>query len=243
MCSETGPWVSFSHDLNESQRDTMLLDSSSDFEFNICSSSFEQESSSADELFANGMILPVRLPKKQVAQKCELPVLISLPPQPKLSIAENSKNESMSQIMPVNSDLEEKPRSKSFWGFKRSSSLNCGIKNSLICSLPLLSRSNSTGSVPDPKRSSIKDSNKHSSQKLSFISKTKSSSSSCCSSCNAYQFPHKPHLKKSLGNSYGYGVRINPVLNVPTPYISKGTANLFGLGSFLRNGKDKKGRK
>ncbi|KAF9667589.1 hypothetical protein SADUNF_Sadunf15G0039200 [Salix dunnii] len=40
----------------------------------------------------------------------------------------------------------------------------------------------------------------------------------------------KPPLKKS--GSYG---KISPVLNVPPPYIYKGTANLFGLGSFLRN--------
>ncbi|XWS50746.1 hypothetical protein CRYUN_Cryun12cG0113800 [Craigia yunnanensis] len=253
MCSETSPRVSFSHDLgqadnvpielNELRRDTMLLESCSDFEFNICSSSFEQESSSADELFANGMILPVRFQEKKVVQKCELPALVSLPPRPKLSTAEDSKKESIRQIMPVNSDLEEKPQSKSFWGFKRSSSLNCDIKKSLIFSLPVLSRSNSTGSFPNPKRSSIKDSNKRSSQKLSSISMTKSSSSSCCSSCNAYQFPQKPPLKKNHGNSYGNGVRISPVLNVPPPYISKGTANLFGLGSFLRNGKDKKSKK
>ncbi|XWS48288.1 hypothetical protein CRYUN_Cryun13aG0062300 [Craigia yunnanensis] len=257
MCTETSPRVSFSHDLgqadhlpmdlNESRTDTMLLESCSDFEFNICSSSFEQESSSADELFANGMILPVRLQEKQVFQKCELPALVSLPPRPKLSTAEDSKKESMRQIMPVNSDLEEKPQSKSFWAFKRSSSLNCGIKKSLICSLPLLSRSNSIGSVPNPKRSSIKNSNKHSSQKFSSISMIKSSSSSssssCCPSCNAYQFPQKPPLKKNHGNSYGNSVRISPILNVPPPYISKGTSNLFGLVSFLRNGKDKKRRK
>ncbi|XVF12295.1 hypothetical protein REPUB_Repub08aG0103600 [Reevesia pubescens] len=260
MCSEPSPRVSFSHDLgqadhlpvqlNDSRRDTMLLEleSCSDFEFNICSSSLEQESSSADELFANGMILPVRLQEKQAVQKCELPALVSLPPRPKLSTAEDLKKESIRQIMPVilNPGLEEiKPQPKSFWGFKRSSSLNCDIKKSLIFSLPLLSRSNSTGSVPNPKRSSsIKDSNKHSSQKFSSISMTKpSSSSTCCSSCNTYQFQQKPPLKKNHGNSYCHGVRTSPVLNVPPPYISKGTANLFGLGSFLRNGKDKKSRK
>ncbi|XWS37642.1 hypothetical protein CRYUN_Cryun19dG0062400 [Craigia yunnanensis] len=254
MCSEISPRLSFSRDLdqadnvpielNETRRDTMLLESFSDFEFNICSSSFEQESSSADELFANGMILPVRFQEKKIVQKCELPALVLLPPRPKLSTSEDSKKESIRQIMAVNSDLEEKPQSKSFWGFKRSSTLNCDVKKSLICSLPLLSRSNSTGSVPNPKRSSIKDSNKHSSQKLSPISMTKSlSSSSCCSSCNAYQFPQKPPLKKNHGNSYGNSVRISPVLNVPPPYISKGTANLFGLSSFLRNWKDKKSRK
>ncbi|XVF50563.1 hypothetical protein PTKIN_Ptkin04bG0111100 [Pterospermum kingtungense] len=245
MCSETSPpRVSFSsHDLGLGQgqadhlpinidgspRDTMLLESSSsDFEFNICSNSFEQQSSSADELFANGMILPVKQP-----------ALVSLPPRPKLS---TTTPQDSSIIIPVNSDLEHKSQSNSFWSFKRSSSLNCDLKKSLVFSLPLLSRSNSTGSVPNPRRSSmIKDSNKHTSHKLSKVKS--SSSSSCCSSCNAYQFPQKPPLKKNSGNSYSNGVRISPVLNVPPPYISKGTANLFGLGSFLRNGKDKKIRK
>ncbi|XP_021292277.1 uncharacterized protein LOC110422611 [Herrania umbratica] len=254
MCSETSPRLSFSRDLgqaddlpielNESRRDTMLLETCSDFEFNICS--FEQQSSPADELFANGMILPVRLQERQRVQICELPPPVSLPPRPKPSTAGDSKKDSMRQIRPASSESEEKPQSKSFWGFKRSSSLNRDIKKSLVCSLPLLSRSNSTGSAPNPKRSSIKDINKHTSQKLSMTKSSSSSSSSpssCCSSCNAYQFPQKPPLKKNPANSYGSGVRISPVLNVPPPYISKGTANLFGLGSFLRNGKDKKSRK
>lgn len=204
----------------------MLLEPCPDFEFNICSNSFEQPSSSADELFANGMILPVQLIQdKQAVQKCETPALVSLPPPPKLLSTPEDSN-------------KEKSQSKSFWGFKRSSSLNCDIKKSLVFSLPLLSRSNSTGSVPNPKRSSsLKDKK----PKLS----SSSSSSSCCSNCNAYQFSQKPPLKKNYhGNSYSNGgVRISPVLNVPPPYISKGTASLFGLGSFLRNGKDKKIRK
>ncbi|KAK8521377.1 hypothetical protein V6N13_077486 [Hibiscus sabdariffa] len=216
MCSETSPRISFSHDLiqpttepNVSRRDTMLLEPCPDFEFSICSSSsFEQQYSSADELFANGMILP------NVVKKREVPPVVSLPPRPKSATVEDSRK-----------DMEEKAQSKSFWGFKRSSSLNCDKKKSLICSIPLLSRSNSTGSVANPKRSWTKDSNKH-------------------GNSMAYQFPQKPPLKKSNGNyAYGNGVRISPVLNIPPPYISKGMVNLFGLGSLLRNGKVKKGRK
>ncbi|KAE8665521.1 Zinc finger protein-related isoform 1 [Hibiscus syriacus] len=222
MCSETSPRVSFSHDLmiqpttepSESRRDTMLLEPCPDFEFNICSSSssfsFEQQYSSADELFANGTILP------KVVKKCEVPSIVSLPPRPKSSASVEDRIK----------DMEEKAQSKSFWGFKRSSSLNCDKEKSLICSIPLLSRSNSTGSVANPKRSSsMKDGNKH-------------------GNSMAYRFPQKPPLKKNNGNyAYGNGVRISPVLNVPPPYISKGTANLFGLGSLLRNGKVKKSRK
>ncbi|CAN1794202.1 hypothetical protein LINPERHAP1_LOCUS20228 [Linum perenne] len=55
-------------------------------------------------------------------------------------------------------DQSSKP-SKSFWGFKRSTSLNnYDLKKTLISSLPsLLSRSKSTGSVPVPKKSSQKN--------------------------------------------------------------------------------------
>ncbi|KAK8714645.1 hypothetical protein V6N13_041996 [Hibiscus sabdariffa] len=184
----------------------MLLDSCPDFEFDICC--FEQQYSSADELFANGMILP------KVVKKCEVPLVVSLPPRPKFSKVENSRRE-----------MEEKPLSKSFWSFKRSSSLNCDKKKSLICSIQLLYRSNSSSSVPNPKHWLIKDGKQH-------------------SSSVAYQFPQKPPLKKNNGNfAHNNCVRIRPVLNIPPPYIPKGTANLFGLGSLLGNWKVKKNRK
>ena len=150
--------------------------------------------------------------------------------------------------MVVSSDyMEQKPQSsKSSWGFKRSSSLNCENKGSLLCSLPFLLRSNSTGSVSNPKRSLFKDFNKQSSKQQSSISMAKSASvSSSSSNSNPYTVLQKPPLKKNHGGSYNAnnGVRIIPVLNVPPPYISKGTAKFFGLGSFLHHGKDKKSKK
>lgn len=237
MCSETSPLrVSFSHDPGQAdvvpRRDTTLLDMNSEFEFSIASTS-ELESCSADELFSNGVILPVKFQEtsKQV-QKCAAPPTVSLPPLPRPPSNENSRKNF--QIVEVNKDLEEKPRqSKSLWGFKRSSSLNHDAKKSLICSLSLLSRSNSTGSVPN-KKCSLKDfQNKQGSQKL------QASSSNSSSTTHPYQLQQK---KKIYGNG---GVKISPVLNVPPPYISKGTANLFGLGSFLRSSgsKDKKNKK
>ncbi|KAE8663970.1 Zinc finger protein-related isoform 1 [Hibiscus syriacus] len=184
-----------------------MLEPCLDFEFDICS--FEQHYSSADELFANGMILP------KVVKEREVAAVVSLPPRPKPSTTvEDSRKE-----------MEEKSRCKSFWGFKRSSSLNCDKNKSSICSIPLISRSNSTGSVPNPKRLLIKDGNKR-------------------RNSMAYQFPQKPSSKKNNGNyAYGNGGRISPALNVPPPYISTGTAVLFGLGSLLRNGKVKKSKK
>ncbi|KAJ4713416.1 Membrane-associated kinase regulator [Melia azedarach] len=254
MCSETAsPRISFSSDISpadgvpvdddESRRDSKLLDMNSDFEFSI-SSSFQQESSTADELFANGVILPVQIQERNIfcsskqVPKCSPPPTASLPPLPRSSTNENnSKKEfnSLKEIMVMKNDSEERQQSKSFWGFKRSSSLNCDAKKSLMSSLSILSRSNSTGSTPN-KRNSLKDLQKNGSQKLQQGSSNSSASS------NAY---HLMNRKKTYGGSYSNGVKINHVLNVPPPYISKGTANLFGLGSFLRSSgsKDRKNKK
>ncbi|KAF9667590.1 hypothetical protein SADUNF_Sadunf15G0039400 [Salix dunnii] len=262
MCSETSPRISFSNDLGQendtemeqaSRRDTTLLDLNPDFEFRICSS-LGRESSPADELFADGMILPVQIQERITTSKQiyrhESPRKASLPPLPCPSTCENLTRDSMRELMVVDSEqFEEKPQSKSFWGFKRSSSLNRDIKRSSslnrdikrsLFSLPLLSRSSSTGSVPNAKRKTVKDAHKSNSQKQQSTTTAKSSSSPSSSSVSSflYSSPQKPPLKKS--GSYG---KISPVLNVPPPYIYKGTANLFGLGSFLRNGKEKKIKK
>ncbi|XP_011008311.1 PREDICTED: uncharacterized protein LOC105113718 [Populus euphratica] len=258
MCSETSPRISFSNDLVQendretkqvSRRDTTLLDSNSDFEFSICSN-LGHESCPADDLFADGMILPVQIQERTTASKeiyrHESPRRASLPPLPCPPPNENLTKDSMRELMVVNSDqFEEKPQSKSFWRFKRSTSLNYDIKRS-ICSLTLLSRSNSTGSVSNSKRTTLKDTHKSNSQKQQSTAMEKSappppsSSSSSSSSVSSlvYSLPQKPPLKKS-----GYYGKISPVLNIPPPYIYKGAANLFGLGSFLRNGKEKRIRK
>ncbi|KAK2647916.1 hypothetical protein Ddye_015405 [Dipteronia dyeriana] len=232
MCSETSPRISFSHDLRQTddivpvRRDTMLLESNSDFEFILTSTIFDQQSCSADELFKNGVILPVQVQK--LTPPPPPTVFSSLPPRPNSNEIVNDH-----QLMVANSD-QEKPQSKSFWGFKRSSSLNCDAKKSLICSLPLLSRSNSTGSSVTSKRPSLKES----SQKQPLMVKWSNG-------YNQTQSQQKPPLKKGYGGSYygNGGVKVSPVLNVPPPYISRATANLFGLGSLLRSGKDNKKNK
>ncbi|KAJ1405724.1 hypothetical protein SESBI_25637 [Sesbania bispinosa] len=234
MCSETSPpRLSFSHDLSELQGLPLKQDvpSNSDFEFNT-SSILEFEPSSADELFSNGVILPIQIQDKtNTTPKHHVePPYKKLPPRPCPSSVDKMKKETIRELL----DIEKKPHSRSFWGFSRSKSLNCDTKKSLVNSLPLLSRSNSTGSVSNPKRMS---SNKQQSA-------TKSSSSSYSSSSTLNLYPmQKSHSGKSFGGSYGNGLRVSPILNVPTPCVSKGSANLFGLGSFLRVGKVKKSKK
>ncbi|KAJ6672630.1 hypothetical protein OIU85_013917 [Salix viminalis] len=221
MCSETSPRISFSNGLGHdgeieqvSRRDAKLLDSNSDFEFSICSS-LGHESSPADEHFRRWN-----------------------DPAGSNSRENYCPQSNMRELLVVNSNrLEEKPQSKSFWGFKRCSSLNSDIKRSL-CSIPLLLRSSSTGSEPNAKRTTLKDTRKNNSQRHQSASMAKSEPSSSSESSFIYSLPKKPPLKK--GGSYG---KISPVLSLPPPYIYKGTANLFGLGSFMRNGKEKKIRK
>ncbi|KAK7314570.1 hypothetical protein VNO77_33096 [Canavalia gladiata] len=245
MCSETSPpRLSFSHDLSELQispvkqdvpfRDTLLQESNSDFEFST-SRSLESESSSADELFSNGVILPFQIQNKTTARKHSHhvePHYTKLPPRPCAPSVDKVKKETIRDLLDVSSDHDKRPHSKSLWGFSRSRSLNCDTKKSLVYSLPLLSRSNSTGSVANPKRVS---SNKQQSA-------AKSSSYSCSSTLH-FSPMQKSASGKSYGRSYANGLRISPVLNVPTPCVSKGSANLFGLGSFLRVGKVKKSKK
>lgn len=249
--SENSPRISFSHDFCQadvepienckSRNPELSILENSDFDFCVSSSCFEHESSSADELFSNGIILPVKIQERTVPPRS----VSSLPPLPSPSTnTESLKKESSKGTQLSSVESQEKLQSsssKSFWPFKRSSSLNCDNvhRRSLMCSLPLLSRSNSTGSVPNSKRAS-----KQNSQKQPSMAKSSSSSSSSSATpyTNFYTYPvsKKPHLKKNFGGSYGNGVWISPVINVPPAYIPKGTTNLFGL---FRNGKEKKSRK
>ncbi|KAJ7975745.1 Membrane-associated kinase regulator [Quillaja saponaria] len=236
LCSEShgismSPRISFSHDFSQSdaipveqhplRSNSSGLNSGMDFDFCV-RGSFDQDSTSADEIFSDGKILPIEIKKKNapLKQLDQLAAHPPLPPPPAMrdnaSSRKSLKNESTKESKLSNNEAEEKQSSKSFWGFKRSSSCGSGYGRSL-CPLPLLSRSNSTGSSPKEGHGIKQNFQKH-----GF---TKSSQS--WGSSGYYQ---KPPLKKSHG-SYGNNVRINPVLNVHS-------ANLFGLGSIFSNGKD-----
>ncbi|KAL9158463.1 hypothetical protein ABFS82_08G070600 [Erythranthe guttata] len=218
--------ISFSHDLSRNdavvvpaaaEHHTRSTNSATEFDFCVFRESFEQEysSSSADELFFDGKILPIEIKKKLPPPS----PIRAAPPPPPPEIEEEKQNNN---------------KTSSFWGFKRSSSLNCGSDYARkLCPLPLLSRSNSTGSTPiagggggGAKRSSQVSNN----QKQNFAKCSTANSSLKHSSSTNHQ---KPPLKKSSYGSYSSnGVKFNPVLNV-TP------ANLFGLGLIFSGGKDR----
>ncbi|CAI0380828.1 unnamed protein product [Linum tenue] len=137
------------------------------FEFSVSSNSGDQYSTSS----ADGIILPFhhRNTRSAADFNCsaahhrvqsldhiKLPPLPSLPTLPPLPTKSSTESDYQSRASSDHQNqLQSSPSTKSFWGFKGSSSLNCDLKKTLICSLPPpLSRSNSTGSVPPvPKKS------------------------------------------------------------------------------------------
>ena len=273
VCSEissTGisPRISFSYDLNQTdvlpieRSDLTLLDSSSDFVFCIGNNSFVQELSPADELFSNGKIRAKEI-KKNVITPDENEIRHSQSqsisscsrshqPSPSSSFTGNSEKKQLKEFLSNSIDMEEeKPASKSFWQFKRSSSLNCDSSRSrgLIRSLQFLSRSNSTGSSvlnSNSKKTTLnstKETQKQHLQKQPSVSSRKSSSSSSSSTYYFYSSSQRPSLKKNNSGSYGNGVRISPVLNLTPPYISRVTVSFFGFGSLFCNGKVKNKKK
>ncbi|XP_030536771.1 uncharacterized protein LOC115745389 [Rhodamnia argentea] len=130
-------------------------DSRNDFEFRLS----ESLSSSADELFSDGKILAVPVKKKNVPQRRRHPdcPALPLPPAPKESVPCNNANTTSldpeatcdGDDMPHGGNLKDARPSRSFWRFRRSSSL--GSANSCsrrLCFLPIMPRSYSTGSSP-----------------------------------------------------------------------------------------------
>lgn len=227
------PRISFSHDLNNSdivpiEPHIPLKSSLHDYDFDFCinrRSSYDQESSLADELFENGIILPnpIQIKRKNLPSKSKS----LLPPLPPSSVTNSAETE--------NSRETEGKQGRSFWKFKRSKSLNCGsIYRRGFCSFPLLSRSKSTGSTASNAKGSLisKDEAHNYSHNHHNIGGFKQSSQK-----NLYSSHNqRPPLKRNYGSSFNSGVvQVSPVLNVPI-------AKLLGFGAIFYNAKDK-GRK
>ncbi|KAK8522441.1 hypothetical protein V6N13_115410 [Hibiscus sabdariffa] len=234
----SSPRISFSDDLHQNddveecrhrRLDMSLLNSSSDFDF-CFESGFVQELPSADELFSNGKILPIEIDRKHVRPKQVRrqpePVTVHNSLPQRTIATDNSGKKRLKEFLSMSIDADDKPASKSFWQFKRSSSLNCeSTRNkSLIRSLQFLTRSNSTGSAL---------------KQPSLSRKSSVSSSSSGTYYTHRNSTQKPPLKKSCGPHGTTGVRVSPVLNLPHPIISNVSASFFSFGSLFCNGKIK----
>lgn len=256
--SGISPRISFSHDLDQKEDpesidrhhrrlDASLLDSSSDFDFCFGNNSFVQELPSADELFCNGKILPIEIKKKQqtfVAKQVHFSTEQQQQQQQQsTATTDNTGKKRLKEYlsMSIDGDDRHKPSaSKSFWQFKRSNSLNCEStrsKSLIRSSLNqlFLSRSNSTGSAPNPKPTLFSKETQN--QKQPSLSR-KSSLSRTSGGAFYNSTTQKPPLKKNCG-AYGNGsssVRVSPVLNLP----HYATVSFFGFGSIFCNGKAKK---
>lgn len=266
---ETSPRISFSNNLDYSLIENYPFQSNpnpkSDSDFCFTADLIQNEASSADELFCNGLIRQHNYDEEnqllvansssddevfregQIRQSYLEQKRINYSADESLVIATSSEHvSSSSPSMDAITDQWEKleiskeivsiegcdgNQSKSFWRIKRSSSLHFEStkqKTSFWLSLPLLSRSNSTGSVAKDRQNKQNQLQKQSKN----------------SSMAVYSSSMKPPLKRNHGGAYDYGTRISPVLNVPPPFVSKGAANLLGLGSFFGHGShDQKNKK
>ncbi|MCD7451777.1 hypothetical protein HAX54_013425 [Datura stramonium] len=178
----TSPRISFSHDLSAA---------------NANSHDYPQVQES---LSSNGLIRPIQLQESlSLVQNRSLypktqTLANSVPPLPQND--QSSKQE-------IKSDHQ---KNNSFWGIKRSSSVHCvntHKKSSSFWSLPLLSRSNSTGSVPNSK------------QKQSTLQLKQIKNSSAPVSFYTFPSSQKPPLRKNYGAAgpnYGTGIRISQFL-------------------------------
>ncbi|WJX82657.1 hypothetical protein P8452_65384 [Trifolium repens] len=245
LCSENcgvssvSPRISFSQDFSQTdsipieqhpfRSNSSGLNSSIDFDFCI-NQSLNLESSSAEELFSDGRILATEIKKKNVPLNPTLTKTQSQPNPPlNHSYSSHNNDSNGKNFTKETNEVCEKQssNSKSFWSFKRSSSCGSGYGRSL-CPLPLLSRSNSTGSS-----TSSVNSKKNSLSKEGINVKSNSQKHSATRFSNSSSGPNsylKPPLNKTHG-SHG-SVRVNPILNVPP-------ANLFGLSSIFSNNRDK----
>ncbi|MED6217356.1 hypothetical protein PIB30_016979 [Stylosanthes scabra] len=246
------PRISFSHDFSQSDvipveqhpfgSNTSDLESSNDFDFCVTESFELVESFPADEFFSGGRIIPTEIigSKKKNnnnnIQKCHQLAPQHPPPlPPQSSASRNLKKEGSSKegkLMNNNNN-----DSKSFWSFKRSSSCGNGYRRSL-CPLPLLSRSNSTGSS-----SSSNTNNKRNplSKEAGTNKQNSHKHSSSSSSTNIYH--QKPPLNNKSHHHHHGSYGNNNSVRVVSPALNVHSANLFGLASIFSNNRDKSKKK
>ncbi|KAL3746435.1 hypothetical protein ACJRO7_015399 [Eucalyptus globulus] len=179
----------------------------SDFDFCVGGSSFVLQLSSAGELFSDGKILPDEIRRDRVATADHSNCLAAF-------TEKRSLKELLSDSFDDDDKGDEKPLPKPFWQFK-----------GLIRSLQFLSRSNSTGSVPNPKdKFASKDNPRQNLQKQPSISSQRWSSESYQSS---FGMPSEAPDDEQTRQTQ-------------PPHQTIRRVSLFGLVSIFCNGKVRK---
>ncbi|GER32786.1 adenine nucleotide alpha hydrolases-likesuperfamily protein [Striga asiatica] len=274
VCTEiTSPRISFSYDLkdmdfvpveNHGRRpDSFLLNPAVDFD--LCRGLLPHEISSADELFANGKILPVQIKRPNITPPGPIPAQTkpnpnTAPENGQNDAASNNENTEKKRLVEFLSngdedgEIEKPPPSaaaaeRPFWQFRRSSSADSesGRVGGLlrIRSLHFLTRSNSTGSVPNPNPPGLsraigkQQSQKEGSEDRRSSSPAATASPNLCHYYYPYNYDNNKCNINGDGNTTQYrrgslrksgsrsgvdsknAVRFNPVLNIAPAYIGK----------------------
>ncbi|KAL9229236.1 hypothetical protein vseg_004723 [Gypsophila vaccaria] len=274
-----------------------------DFAFNV-DTNIAFQSSTADELFCNGKILPTAIVKKEAVvavNKIKRDEIVSVvppcsehPSETRFDSTKKSLKEFLEDSFEEEEEINKLTVTKPFWKFRRSNSLNnCDSRNhkkGLIgSSWKILSRSGSTGkflekiveeseekkvgflrkfsrnnslSCNNNSRGHVNSSSevlrRSNSTSDNYVAKTDTKSFRRSYSTGSALLSHGRDVKSTqkgqkkngnkgceLGGYYSKNVKINPVLNLPSPYISRVSVDLFGIGSLFCNGsvKDRKNRK
>lgn len=238
----TSPRISFSHNLSQSDINQLRLNplpvsssSSVDFDFCIRQSNVDQ-SSSAEELFSDGKILPIHPNIKHESPPPPRPH--DHPVETRTPKCNQDSNETVVSVLSESQGQKHKSAKSSFWQFKRSSSLNFGSGYArTLCPIPLLPRSNSTGSASSSNKSLSSARESHPNHKQHTQKKNSAPVVPIKQSSNGHlklPLKKKGYSRNSNGSLHGNGngIRVNPVLNVSS-------ANLFGLGSIFSGNKEK----
>ncbi|GJX00203.1 hypothetical protein Tco_0184116 [Tanacetum coccineum] len=213
----TSPRISFSYDLNNQSFEiattiTTNAPNTTTFDFHV-TTNIVQQVTSADELFFEGVLLPTQIKKPET--KCTKPNIVVLENK-----AVDVKKKRLKELLCDNNDEEhEKSASKSFWRFTRTTSLN----SDRASGPKKLFRSLSLKRLLHYNTTVVEKSNSH--KDVTMLPR-------CASITQTSPVQHNSSRRLVTKKKSDNGVKINPVLNIPSANI-----NLLGYGSLFCKGR------
>ncbi|CAA0839811.1 Unknown protein [Striga hermonthica] len=224
VCTEiSSPRISFSYDLkdfdfvpveNHGRRsDSFLLNPAVDFD--LCRGLLPHEISSADELFADGKILPVQIKRPDITPPDPVPARTK--PKPNVAPQEDQND--------LKNENTEKKRLVE--AIQKQQSLKEGSEDRR-------SSSPAATATATPNRCHY----------YYPYNNDNNNNNKCNINCEGNTTAYRRGSLRKSGSRSGVdsknGVRVNPVLNIAPAYIGKGTVSLFGIGSFFSSSKKSK---